>query len=231
MINKARYLKYYAKVLLNNWTKNKSSYAQHCEDILVENLLNNEVKSFIDIGANDGVLFSNTYKFAKNGASGLCIEPSTNAFRKLKLNHLLHPKVKCLKGAVSNKLGNIFLKEDGYEETLSKVYTESVAGSFKVPTFTFDHILKKFPKFINVDLLSIDVEGHEKNVLDGLTNKNFCAKLIIMESDKSGSLKILEDNYIPYLTNGVNLFYINKHIKLPKKIQLPEGYKFVKNLK
>ena len=231
MLKRLKYIKYYANILLNNWNLNKDSYAQHGEDILVEHLLNNEIKSFIDIGANDGVLFSNTFKFAKNGAYGLCIEPSPNAFRKLTLNHLLHPKVKCLKGAVSNKLGNIFLKEDGYEETLSRVYTESVAGSFKVTTFTFDHILKRFPKFINVDLLSIDVEGHEKNVLDGLTNKNFFAKLIIIESDKSGSLKMLEDNYIPYLTNGVNLFYINKHIKFPKKIQLPEGYKFVKDLK
>ena len=79
--------------------------------------------------------------------------------------------------------------------------------------------------------MSIDVEGHEKNVLDGLTNKIFCAKIIIIESDKSGSLKILEDNYIPYLTNGINLFYINKHIKFPKIIQLPGGYKFVKELK
>jgi FkbM family methyltransferase len=214
MIKKLRYLKYYSKVLLNNWTQNKDSYAQHGEDKIVELLLPEGINTFIDIGANDGVLFSNTYKFAKKGAQGLCIEPSPSAYKKLKLNHLIHPRIKCFQCAVSNEIGHIFLKEDGYEETLSKVYTECVPGSFKVPTITFDHILKKYPYFINTDLLSIDVEGHEKNVLDGLRNHNFNAKLIIIESDKSGQLEILEDNYIPYLTNGVNLIYVNKLLKL-----------------
>ena len=194
MFQKLKYAKYYAKVLLNNWTASKDSYAQHGEDKLVELLLPEGVNSFIDIGANDGVLFSNTYKFAKNGAQGLCIEPSPNAYKKLRLNHLIHPRIKCFQCAVSNEIGQVFLKEDGYEETLSKVYTECVPGSFKIPTITFDHILKKYPDFINIDLLSIDVEGHEKNVLDGLTNDKFNAKLIIIESDKSGHLEILEDN-------------------------------------
>ena len=73
MIKKLRYLKYYAKVLLNNWTASKDSYAQHGEDKLVELLLPKGVHSFIDIGANDGVLFLNTYKFAKNGAQGCAL--------------------------------------------------------------------------------------------------------------------------------------------------------------
>ena len=68
MHKKLKYINYYAKVLLNNWTVKKDSYAQHGEDKLVEQLLPNGVHSFIDIGANDGVLFSNTYKFAKMGA-------------------------------------------------------------------------------------------------------------------------------------------------------------------
>ena len=67
MYKKLRYIKYYTKVLLDNWTVNKNSYAQHGEDNLIEFLLPG-VSSFIDIGANDGVLFSNTYKFAKMGA-------------------------------------------------------------------------------------------------------------------------------------------------------------------
>ena len=86
MIKKLRYLKYYANVMLNNWTIKKDSYAQHGEDKLVELLLPEGVKTFIDIGANDGVLFSNTYKVAKNGAQGLCVEPSRNSFRKVKLD-------------------------------------------------------------------------------------------------------------------------------------------------
>ena len=63
LVKKLRYAKYYAGVLFRNWRSKKDSFAQHGEDLLVEQLLP-KVQSFIDIGAKDGVLFSNTYKFA-----------------------------------------------------------------------------------------------------------------------------------------------------------------------
>ena len=66
IIAKLRYVKYYAGVLLQNWKAERESYAQHGEDILVERLIG-QVASFIDIGANDGVLFS----MIKGGAGPL----------------------------------------------------------------------------------------------------------------------------------------------------------------
>ena len=84
MLQKLTYLKYFIGLLCNNWKQSKDSYAQHGEDKLIENLLPKRVSSFLDIGANDGVLFSNTYKFAKGGAS-ICIEPSRSSYLKLKI--------------------------------------------------------------------------------------------------------------------------------------------------
>ena len=176
---KLSYAKYYAGILFRNWTGKKESYAQHGEDLLVEQLLG-EIESFIDIGANDGVLFSNTYKFAKNGARGLCIEPSTTAFRKLTLNHLFNRKVVCIHKGISNKNGRIQLEEDGYESTLSKVIKEKTPKTIEVPCNTMKKILSKYPHFSEVDLVSIDVEGHEREVLDGMPTSDFCAKLLII---------------------------------------------------
>ena len=110
MFKKLRYIKYYTKVLLDNWTVNKNSYAQHGEDNLIELLLPSGVSSFIDIGANDGVLFSNTYKFAKKGALGLCVEPSKSSF--ISLDYLFHPAIQCVHSAISDRNGLLFLKEE-----------------------------------------------------------------------------------------------------------------------
>ena len=64
-----KYSKYYLSLLLEHWFASKTSYSQHGEDSLVESIMaSDKLHSFIDIGANDGVLFSNTYKFAKFGA-------------------------------------------------------------------------------------------------------------------------------------------------------------------
>ena len=216
MIKKLRYLKYYGKVLLNNWIKNKDSYAQHGEDKLVEQLLPNGVNSFIDIGANDGVLFSNTYKFAKYGATGLCIEPSPRSYTKLKLNHLFHSKITCINYAISNRDGKIYFIEDGYEETLSRVSNSNEEGSKEIQCCTFNTILNKYPNFKDIDLLSVDVEGHEYEVFRSLLKNSLKIKLIIIESDKSKFEKLtnipfLSDYHIIH-TNGINTFLLNNRL-------------------
>lgn len=231
MIKKLRYLKYYAKVLLTNWTVKKDSYSQHGEDNLTELLLPDGVKSFIDIGANDGVLFSNTYKFAKNGAQGLCVEPSPSAFRKLKLNQLLNKGVSCINAAISNKSGKVLLQEDGYESTLSRVINKRTKTSIKIPCYTMLDILSKFPNFRKVDMVSIDVEGHEYEVLDGMPITDFYSKLLIIESDKSqieelNKLNFFKD-YKPIISNGINTFFIHNEENLEIPNHLPEGFSFL----
>ena len=228
MIKKLRYLKYYAKVLLNNWTASKDSYAQHGEDKLVELLLPKGVHSFIDIGANDGVLFSNTYKFAQKGATGLCIEPSRSSYNKLRLNHLFNPKVKCLHGAVSNFEGSIYLKDKGYESTLSTVSKTKSKGSKKVCCRTFSSILKDYPSFNKIDFLSIDVEGHEEEVIAGLGRSPFKTKIIVIESDKSEIEKLLtiEDlkDYYPIYTNSLNTILSHREVVINRPKEVIEGF-------
>lgn len=218
------YVKYYSGILIRNWGKTKESYAQHSEDMLIEHILGfNSIKSFIDIGANDGVLFSNTYKFAKTGARGLCLEPCPSTFFKLLLNHLFHPRVKCIRTAVSNRSGSISFIKDGYEEILSRVADPSYSQiddqsshepTITVPALTFEQILHRHSRFQQTDLLSVDVEGHERQVFKGLQNCPFQARAIILETDKAEiegilSLPSLKD-YIPRYTNGVNLVLLHK---------------------
>ena len=222
IIKKLRYAKYYGSLLIRNWRNKDKSYAQHEEDLLVEQLLG-PIESFIDIGANDGVLFSNTYKFAKLGARGLCVEPSPKTFLKLRLNHLFHPRVSCIRAAVSNRNGSISFIKDGYEEVLSRVSDlpihqtvndSSDKPTITVPAITLEKLLFRYTHLKKVDLLSVDVEGHEKQVFEGLKDCPFKARIIVLEADKMEignilSLPVFKD-YTPKYTNGVNLFLIHK---------------------
>jgi len=227
IIKKLRYAKYYGALLIRNWISKDKSYAQHGEDLLIEQLLG-EIKSFIDIGANDGVLFSNTFKFAKKGARGLCIEPSCLSFRKLFLNHLINPKVKCLNSAISENDGLVYLREDGYEQILSKVTTKKSAGCSPVKAFSFKSIFERFPKFSNVDLISIDVEGHEDQVLRGCGNNPLDAKVIILEIDKANVTEALKlkslSNHIAKYSNDVNLILLHKNFSFNNPRELPPGF-------
>ena len=112
---------------------------------------------FLDIGAYDGINYSNTYYLEKNmGWSGICIEPDVKNYKFLieKRNCL------CENLAVNNFKGSVpfFSSEMG-----SKI---DDSYDYYVECDTLENILIKnnSPKFI--DYLSIDVEGNEISIIE-----------------------------------------------------------------
>ncbi len=187
-----------------------------------------KVKSFLEIGANDGVLFSNCYKFAKAGARGLCLEPSSKCFWKLRLNHLVHPRVKCLNLALSDSSKELFLEDAGYESVLSKVQPMYDEGLRKVKAISVFDLWSIYPSFKNADLLSIDVEGHEIEVLRGAGKEPLSSKVIILESDKSNEEEMLAmpslRNHRVRFSNGINLLLIHQDFPICKNLEIPAGF-------
>ena len=68
---------------------------------------------YVDIGANDGVSFSNTYIFEQFGWNGICVEPLPDIFSKLRQNR----KCACYNVAVAAESGNEinFIRASGVE--------------------------------------------------------------------------------------------------------------------
>jgi FkbM family methyltransferase len=197
--------------LCNNWKQIKDSYAQHGENKLIENLLPKSGSSFLDIGANGGDLFPNTYKFAKDGASGFCIKPSRSSYLKLKLNHIFNFQTKSLQLAISQQEGAMFLKEDGYENVLFNVSQNKANDNYPVKTTSLVELLKRFPKFRSPELVSIDVEGLKEKVIQRAGDFLINSKVIILEVDKSNLINLLclpaLQNHYPAYSNGINLFF------------------------
>lgn len=74
---------------------------------------------FVDIGAHDGVSFSNTYFFEKSlGWKGICVEPIPEVFERLKNNRTAI----CFQGCICDKYETAsFLRVKGYAEMLSGI--------------------------------------------------------------------------------------------------------------
>src|SRR5258706_16460712 len=65
----------------------RASYSQSGEDIIITNLftrLGIKNPSYLDIGANEPVAVSNTYRLYTRGSKGVCIEPNPVMYNKLK---------------------------------------------------------------------------------------------------------------------------------------------------
>ena len=158
---------------------------------------------FIELGANDGLNQSNTYKLQKDfGWSGLLIEPSPTQFAKCVKNRTFAniPAIKCAACVpfgyedkfVEMEEANLMSVAKGL--TVSNQYATSHADIGK--QFLADSRLRyqygaiartltslldevKAPNFI--DLLSLDVEGNELAVLQGLDFNRYRIKWILLE--------------------------------------------------
>ena len=78
-----------------------------------------------------------------------------------------------------------------------------------------------------MDLLSVDVEGHEQEVFASL-GEAIQARIIIVETDKSDPKELLElptlREHRPRYYNGVNLI-LSHHSEKNKLTDLPSGFK------
>jgi FkbM family methyltransferase len=158
-------------------------------------------------------MFSNTYLFARHGASGICFEPSKSTYWKLRLFHCLHPKVRCVNEGISESEARLSFVSEGYEG-LTSFLSEPANGASDHDSVTvrpLSYWIQRWPRFRSVDFVSIDTEGHELSVLRGIDFQTFSTKCFIIETDKTSSHEIEEilkkAGYQARLTNGLNTFY------------------------
>jgi len=137
---------------------------------------------FVEIGAHDGISYSNSYYFEKYlNWTGICIEPHPQRFQELKENRTCH----CYQGCVSDTKGIAqFLMVMGYPEMLSglidkydKRHLARISKEIKqrggskqlieVKCIQFNELMKKY-NTNSVDFVSIDTEGGEEEILKSI---------------------------------------------------------------
>lgn len=158
----------------------KIFFSQYGEDQwIVDNLKLPKHGYFIDVGAADGVTYSNSYYFEKNGWHGICFEPNPQNYAFAKL---FRDNVK--KIAISSKVGKqkfiVSNESADWSRLALNGQPKSNDSLITIETKSLDLIIKE-NNIKSVDLLSIDTEGTEIDVLDSLSFQKIQPKLIIVE--------------------------------------------------
>jgi len=150
----------------------------------------NESSIVVDVGAHIGI---HTVHLAKRAKLIIAIEPEPRNYmllkRNLKLNNLRN--VLALPIALSDKDGYAYLliaSSSGAHSlgsSNSEVSNVNFVGRVKVRTMTFDSLIN-YLELDHVDLVKIDVEGHEEAVLKGMKNtlQRNPPRIIIIETDE-----------------------------------------------
>ena len=154
------------------------TYAQFGDDIFVMNLFHNigtDKFSYLDIGAHNPYIISNTALFYQKGCRGINVEANPylmenfNKFRPDDLN--LNVGIGIEEGTmpfymIDEYSGlNSFCKNSLDERIKNWGNTDIKVSTYDIPVITLDHLIEKYCAGIFPDFLTIDIEGLDYSVL------------------------------------------------------------------
>lgn len=156
-------------------------HAQFGEDEwIVKNLKLPEKGFFVDVGAAHPQYFSNTCHFERNGWEGLLIDPDPRNVSNL-INGRMATVVPF---AVTNNDYEIVILNMTNSPAISTLTDTSDNPRYdrpiKVIGLKLDTLLSIY-EVKSIDLMSIDVEGKEKEVLESFTIEKWKPKVIVIE--------------------------------------------------
>ena len=213
---------YFFNIIFKKNKYRKISYSYGSVDLLLEHIFKNQSHGFyIDVGCQHPVMNNNTYLLYKKGWNGINIDLDKknidlfNFYRKRDLN---------LNFAISSQEGerDLFFYHDKsaintVEKSVANYQRAQVKEIKKVKTKTLNSIIEN-SKFNNltIDFVSIDVEGHELDVIKGFDLKKYKPKVVIIEFlDLSlKKLEIKNLNIKNFLKSEIYQYMIDKNYTL-----------------
>ena len=212
------------------------SYAQNREDVVLWRALHSIPNgTYIDIGAQDPVENSITNWFYEIGWSGINIEPVEIYFTKL---CQLRTRDINLNWVISDEKKEITffeVEETGIStyiiENLSYPKSNNLVINEKQMTSHTLLDIENLASDREVHFMTIDVEGAESDVLQGLRKTKLRPWVLVIEAHEPGSQiqshskwerKVLKAGYKFVLADGLNRFYCHKSkLNLMSYLQYP----------
>ena len=195
-------------------SRKRESFSLNALDLKLAPYLNFNRGFFIEAGANDGISQSNTLYFERyQGWRGLLIEPIPELAVRCKLNRPLCAVENCalvpfdftgseiamrycnlmslVKGAMKSEADDLAHVRIGSEVQRLQTY------ELRVPARTLTSILEQHA-VKTIDLLSLDVEGFELNVLQGIDFDRYRPRFMLIEARFRTEIdSFLKPNYEP----------------------------------
>ena len=184
---------------------------------------------FVEAGAHDGVIGSNTLFFERfMGWKGLCVEPLPEQAAQCRANRRRSTRVEnvalvnadyqspditiypaslmsVVEGALPEEQRRKWVEKGEQAQGLSR------AEPFKVPAISLSRLLDDMgaPR---IDFFSLDVEGYELRVLEGIDFERHAPRVILVEvrfhRDEIFEMLLPRYNYIPKISPHDALFVL-----------------------
>lgn len=168
--------------------------SQNGEDVVLWHFFDRKRTGFyVEVGAYDGVAFSNTYFFEAVGWHGVLVE-AVPSLHQAAVRSRPHSRV--VHAAAGRQAGAILLtvvEGEGGVATLSSATPDRArivreggrTHEVEVPMVRLDSLLEDVRQ--PIDFVSIDVEGLELAVLEGFDLERFAPRVLVVEDNAQGA--------------------------------------------
>ena len=204
-------------------------YSQFGEDrILFDIFKGKKHGTCIEVGANDGVNDSTSYFFEKLGWNCILVEPNPDLCRQIRSvrNGVLyeyaassshHVTTLYIAEGAERAHGVSTISDDKEIHNRIKNYRFS-CRPVAVQTKTLDEMLLDAQISADIDFISIDVEGHELEVLEGFAIEKWKPTIILVEDNSNYESNIVSNylkkyGYVRFKRTGVNDWYSSRKDK------------------
>tara|TARA_B100001057_G_scaffold86398_1_gene82313 strand:- start:1786 stop:2523 length:738 start_codon:yes stop_codon:yes gene_type:complete len=185
-------------------------------DLILNDIFKNKKKGFyIDVGCHHPIINNHTYLLHKKGWKGINIDLDFNSidmfnfFRSNDLNKQV---------ALTDYDGEtelFFYHNRAAKNTISKKFGYDAKLIKKIKTTTLDKIINDANlSEIEIDFLSIDVEGNELNVLKGFNLKKFKPKIILLEYIEHNIKEFYQKDINTIIRSEIYLYMVANNYKL-----------------
>ncbi len=209
-----------------------SFHGEYYEDYVLSSVLDGVASgTYIDVGANHPTEYSVTALFHERGWHGITIEPNPDF---VPLYAKLRPRDVHLNVGIAREPGTMtFYKVtdppggDGtYAAGGLSTFDPADARKWRrtgltvsestVPVTTLNEVLRQRP-LGEITILSVDVEGFEKQVLESIDLRRHRPQVVVLEACQPGTEipsyepwegLLLQAGYAPAMSDGLNRYYV-----------------------
>lgn len=190
-------------------------YSQNDEQSYILKEFGSNIGKFLDLGAYDGITFSNIYALLERGWKGVCIEASPKVFLKLQSN-LNNFDVQLLLACISTQADTIVDWYDNdqatatfNDENVRKWHKQTPFTRMNMPTVNINRIIDHYGT--DFDFVNIDVEGNSSQIFEYIYDRMNHIKMFCVEHDgRIEQVVKCAVNHKLLHQNGENLILIHR---------------------
>jgi FkbM family methyltransferase len=151
---------------------------------------------FVDVGANHYQRDSNTYYLETElGWSGVAIDPQIKFAADYRAHRPMTTFVPLFVSDVSDREATLYVPKDdlvaSFDKNFAETESNSPADAVSIQTMTLDDILDRHG-IREIDFLSMDIELHEPQALNGFSIERFRPRLVGVEAHAPVRQQILD---------------------------------------